>query len=88
MLLNSHISAYARCFAGKVCGLVWSTWGISQGEDNLGARDKIPNTKVARRACAGQTFPLNLCLPHGRSSPGGGWFSGVVTEMLTYYWVL
>ena len=35
-----------------------STWGTSQGEDKLGARDRILNTKVARRACAGQTFPL------------------------------
>ena len=26
----------------------------------LGARDRILNTKVARRACAGQTFPLRL----------------------------
>ena len=56
MLLNSHISAYARCLAGKVCGLVRSTWGTSQSEDKLGARDKILNTKVAFRACAGQTF--------------------------------
>ena len=31
MLLNSHISAYARCLPGKVCGLVRSTWGISLG---------------------------------------------------------
>ena len=44
MLLNSHISADATCFAGKVCGLVWSTWGTSRGEDKLGARDKILNT--------------------------------------------
>ena len=48
MLLNYHISAYARCLAGKVCGLVRSTWGISQGDDKLGARDKMHNTKVAR----------------------------------------
>ena len=48
MLLNSHISVYARCLAGKVCG------GTSQGEDKLGARNKILNTKVARRACAGR----------------------------------
>ena len=70
MLLNSHISAYARCLAGKVCGLVRSTWGTSQGEDRPGARDKIINTKVARRACAGQKkregeafspSPLGLC---------------------------
>ena len=54
MLLNSHISAYTRCVAEKVCGLVRSTWGTSQGEDKLGARDKILNTKVARRACAGR----------------------------------
>ena len=69
MLLNPHISAYTRCLAGKVCGLVRSTWGTSQGEDKLGARDKILNTKVARRACAGQTFPpcmethRALCVP-------------------------
>ena len=50
MLLNSHISAYTRCLAEKVCGLVRSTWGTSQGEDKLGARDKILNTEVARRA--------------------------------------
>ena len=63
MLLNSHMSAYARCLAGKVCGLVRSTWGTSQSEDTLGARDKILNTKVARRACAGQTSPSNYCVP-------------------------
>ena len=57
MLLNSHISAYARCHAGKVCGLVGSAWGTSQGEDKPGARDKILNTKVACRARARQTFP-------------------------------
>ena len=54
MLLNSHISAYTSCLAEKVCGLVRSTWGTSQGEDKLGARDKILNTKVACRACAGR----------------------------------
>ena len=59
VLLNSHISAYPTCLARKVCGLVRSTWGTSLGEDKLGARDKILNTKVARRACAGQTFPLS-----------------------------
>ena len=48
MVLNSHISAYARCLAGKVCGLVRSTEGTSQGEDKRGVRDKILNTKVAR----------------------------------------
>ena len=59
MLLSSHISAYARCLAGKVCGLVRSTWGSSLGEDKLGARVGylILNTKVARQARAGQTFP-------------------------------
>ena len=49
MLLNSHISAYARCLAGKVCSLVRSTWGTSQGEDKLGARNRTLNTKVARQ---------------------------------------
>ena len=58
MLLNSHISAYARCLAGKICGLVPSTWGTSLGENKPGARDRILNAKVVRRACAGQTFPL------------------------------
>ena len=46
-----------KVLAGKVCGLVRSTWGTSQGEDKLGARDRMLNTKVARRACARQTFP-------------------------------
>ena len=52
MLLNStnstnHISAYARCIAGKVCGLLRSTWGTSKGEDKLGARDEIPPPPLA-----------------------------------------
>ena len=42
-----------------------STWGTSQGEAKPGARDKILDTKVARRACAGQTFP------QGRTCGGG-----------------
>ena len=50
MLLDSHIWAFATCFAGKVCGPVRSTWGISLGEDKLGARAWIHNTKIARRA--------------------------------------
>ena len=54
VLLNSHISAYATCFAQQVCGLVRSIWVTSLGGDKLGARDRI---KVARRARAGQTFP-------------------------------
>ena len=45
-----YISAYTRCLVEKVCSLVWSTWGTSQSEDKLGARDKILNTKVARQA--------------------------------------
>ena len=57
MFLTSHILAYATCFAWKVCSLVRSTWGYFLGEDKLGARDRILNTKVARWACAGQTFP-------------------------------
>ena len=60
MLLNSHVSAYATCPARMVCGLVWCTWGTSLGEDKFGARDRILNTKVARQACAGQTFPLGV----------------------------
>ena len=54
MLLHSHISAYARCFARKVCNLVRATGATSLGEDKLGARDKILNTKIARRACTGR----------------------------------
>ena len=46
MLLNSHISACATCFAWEVCGPVQSTWGTSLGEDQLGARARILNTKV------------------------------------------
>ena len=65
MLLNSYISPYTRCLAGKVCGLVWSTWGTSQGEDKPGARDKILNT------------PPPLSFPTPCRSPGGGW--GTVT---------
>ena len=60
MLLNSHISAYARCLAEKVCGLVRSTWGTSQSEDKLGARDKKLNTMVARWACAGRAQQANI----------------------------
>ena len=43
MFLNSHISTYTRCLAEKVCGLVQSTWWISQGEDEFGTKDKILN---------------------------------------------
>ena len=38
------------CFAGQVCGPVRSTWGTSLGEDEIGARAKILNTKVVRWA--------------------------------------
>ena len=74
-VVESHISAYARCLAGKVCGLVRSTWGTSQSEDKPGARDKILNTKVARRACAGQTFPpqpkCRTARPQQQAGPRG-----------------
>ena len=56
-LLNSHILPYATCFAQKLYGLVRSTWENSRSEDELGAGDRIINTKVARRACARHTFP-------------------------------
>ena len=62
LLLNSHILGYARCLAGKVCGLVWSTWGTSQGEDKPGARDRILNTKVARRANLPPPWPCSAWL--------------------------
>ena len=57
MLLTSHISACAPCFAGKVCSPVRSTWGTSLGDDKLVARARILKTKVAHQARAGQTFP-------------------------------
>ena len=60
MLLISHISACATCFAGKVCGLVPATWGNSLGDHKLGARGRILATKVARRACTMQTIPIVL----------------------------
>ena len=61
MLLNSHISAYARCLAGKVCGLVRSTWGTSQGED------KLPGITIAHTAlCPLTVSPMSLSwLPAG-----------------------
>ena len=64
MLFNSHIPAYAMCFAGKVCGPVQSTWGHSLGEDKLGARARILDTKVACPARAGQLFPLYAGVGH------------------------
>ena len=67
MLLNSHISAYATCLAGKVCGLVRPT---SRGEDKRGARDKILNTMVACRACAGQHSPVANCCMEIRAPSG------------------
>ena len=36
---------------------MWSTWGASPWEGKSGAEVRIVNTKVARRARAGQTFP-------------------------------
>ena len=62
MLLNSHISADATCFVRKVCGLVQPTWGTTLGEDKLGARDRILDTKVVHRACARQTFTPCTCM--------------------------
>ena len=41
----SHFGLY-KVLAEKVCGLVRSTWGTSQGEDTLGARDKTLDTKL------------------------------------------
>ena len=42
----------------KVCGPVQSTWGTSLGEDKLGARARILNTKVVHWARPRQLFPL------------------------------
>ena len=69
MLLNSHISAYATCFARKACGLVRSAWGTCLGGDKLGARDGMLNTKVARRACAGRALGK-----HFTSTPAPNFF--------------
>ena len=67
MLLNSHIPAYATCVAGKVCSPVRSTWGTSLGEDKLGARARILNTKEVHHARARQTFSHGFFL--GFSDP-------------------
>ena len=50
MLLNSHISAYARCLARKVCGLVRSTWGTSLVGDTIGAREYKGSAPGVHRA--------------------------------------
>ena len=62
VLLNSHILAYATCFARKGCGLVRSTRGTSLSEDYLGARDKILNTKVTHGALPGKHCPPKIGL--------------------------
>ena len=68
MLLNSQISAHATCFAEKICGPVQSTWGIFLGEDEIRARARIFNTKVARRA----NIPQGTSVPPGPTSHKGG----------------
>ena len=58
-----------------------STWGTSLGEDKFGAGARILNTKVARRARAGQTLPQGVDPTGGdpRRDPtpkgGGGGYS-------------
>ena len=42
MLLNSHISAHARCITGKVCGLVRSNWGLKHISLNIGRHKYLP----------------------------------------------
>ena len=78
MSLNSHISAYARCLAEKVCGVVRSTWGTSQGEDKLGAN--IPPMSPQGSPNETPMTPLGVCgaLLGGywgvnRGSLGGAW---------------
>ena len=44
------------CTEGLQSSAVQSTWGTPTGEDKLGARDRILDTKVARRACAGRAL--------------------------------
>ena len=56
-MLNSAISTHAACFIGKVCGPLWSTWGAPRGEGKSRVKVGLVNTKVARRARAGQTPP-------------------------------
>ena len=64
MVYNSHIPAYATCFARKVCSPVQSSWGASLREDKLGARAMILNTKVARPATIPPECLSNRVLPH------------------------
>ena len=76
VLFNSHISAYAMCFAQKVCGPVRSTWGTSRGGGKLGARVGY----LIQRQRAGQTFPLQPKTFFGgskTSAPLGGAGGGV-----------
>ena len=57
---------------------MWSTWGASPWEGKSGAEVGIVNTKVARRARAGQTFPhwsnavknILFMAPHDSSGAG------------------
>ena len=72
-----------------------STWGTSLGEDKLGARDKILNTKVARRACARRTpgkhspiepLPTPLVIPFsGRARVAGQDLQGFAVELIVYF---
>ena len=55
MLLSSHVSAYARCFAWKICSLVACTWGTSLGEDKL----KLDTLKL--NFCTSLYATLSVC---------------------------
>ena len=46
--------SYFKLCKGLCKEALQSTGRISQGEDTLGARDKILNPKVVHRACAGR----------------------------------
>ena len=74
LLSNLAISTYAACFVGKVCSVLCREglrsnvvdWGCPLGEGTSGVKAGIFNAKVARRACARQTPPLELLADSGR----------------------
>ena len=61
-VVNVEFSHFALCsvlcIVGKVCSPLCSTWGATLGKGKSGIKVGIINTKVARRARAGQTLPL------------------------------
>ena len=64
LLGNCHVSAYATCFARKVCHPVWSFWGTYLGKDKLRARARILNTKAGCRANIPLFMRVDIFLVH------------------------